>query len=100
MRHQLEMWNVNAVEQIIGANVVEYFMHEAKLKSAVIKRSVVVNDVRTSVTLENEFRDCMNDIAATRGVSVDALITEIADNKTFSNLSSAIRVFVLEYYKG
>jgi predicted DNA-binding ribbon-helix-helix protein len=94
------MWDVSAVGRIIGGNVVEHLMQEAKSKSAVIKRSVVVNHVRTSVTLENEFRDCLQEIASIRRISTSALITEIADNRTFSNLSSAIRVFVLEYYKG
>lgn len=100
LRHQREMWDVSAVGRIIGGNVVEHLMQEAKSKSAVIKRSVVVNHVRTSVTLENEFRDCLQEIASIRRISTSALITEIADNRTFSNLSSAIRVFVLEYYKG
>ncbi|WP_448189538.1 ribbon-helix-helix domain-containing protein [Azospirillum sp. sgz301742] len=58
------------------------------------KRSVLIAGHPTSVSLEEEFWDALKDIASTRGVSVNALIEEI-DAGRAGNLSSAVRVFVL-----
>lgn len=62
------------------------------------KYSVTVDGHRTSITLEPVFWDSLNDIAGSKGKSVSALIAAI-DKKQPENLSSAIRVFVLEHYK-
>jgi predicted DNA-binding ribbon-helix-helix protein len=59
------------------------------------KRSVLVAGHHTSLTLEDVFWDGLKAIAARRGVSVNALVTEIDAGRT-GNLSSAIRVFVLQ----
>ena len=66
--------------------------------SGIIKRSVTVAGHRTSVTLESAFWDSLKDIAHTRGLSVNTLIAEV-DQQQPENLSSALRVFVLDYYK-
>ena len=63
------------------------------------KHSVTVNGHRTSVTLEDAFWLSLKEIAAARGVAVNTLVEEI-DKKQPENLSGAVRVFVLEYYKG
>ena len=62
------------------------------------KRSVTIAGHATSVTLEEEFWQALKDIAAARGLSVNALIAEIDDNSE-GNLSSSIRVYVLEWHK-
>ena len=59
------------------------------------KRSVRVAGHRTSVSVEAAFWHALKEIAAKRGVSLNGLITEF-DNRRAGNLSSAIRVFVLE----
>ena len=59
------------------------------------KRSVVIAGHETSVSLENLFWEELRRLAGGRGVSLNALITEI-DRERRGNLSSAIRVFVLE----
>ena len=61
---------------------------------AVEKRSVLVAGHRTSVSLEPEFWEALRDVAATRGMSLNQLVSEI-DAERDGNLSSAIRVFVL-----
>lgn len=66
--------------------------------SGVIKRSVTVAGHRTSVTLEAAFWDSLKHIAEERKLSVNALIADI-DQKQPENLSSALRVFVLDYFK-
>ncbi|MBX9635095.1 MAG: ribbon-helix-helix domain-containing protein [Magnetospirillum sp.] len=58
------------------------------------KRSVLIAGHPTSVSLEAEFWDALKAEAANRGVSINALIEEI-DAGRAGNLSSAIRVFVL-----
>ncbi len=59
------------------------------------KRSVVIAGHRTSVSLENAFWRELRAIAEARGVGMNRLITEI-DRTRKGNLSSAIRVYVLE----
>jgi predicted DNA-binding ribbon-helix-helix protein len=70
----------------------------------VIKRSILIAGHRTSVSLEDAFWTALKDIAQARHVSVAELIASIdgarqTGNRT-GNLSSAIRVFVLDYYRG
>jgi predicted DNA-binding ribbon-helix-helix protein len=65
---------------------------------AMRKRSVVIAGHRTSVSLETAFWSGLKEIAETRGVSVNRLV-ETIDAARGTNLSSAIRVFVLQCYK-
>lgn len=58
------------------------------------KRSVMIAGHATSVSMEQAFWDQLTRLAEARGVSVNALVTEI-DRARTSNLSSAIRVWVL-----
>lgn len=66
------------------------------MSRGILKRSVMIAGHRTSVTLEEPFWAALREIAATRGLSVAALIGEIDGARDGQNLSSAIRVFVLE----
>ena len=59
------------------------------------KHSVTIAGHRTSVSLEAAFWEALGEIARARGATVNALIAEI-DRQRTGNLSSAIRVFVLE----
>lgn len=59
------------------------------------KRSLAVAGHRTSVSLEAPFWEALGRLAAARGLSVQALVAEIDRGRGASNLSSAIRVFVL-----
>ena len=62
---------------------------------ALRKRSVVIAGHRTSVSLERVFWNTLAEIAATRGVSINRLITEI-DRDRSGSPSSAIHVYVVE----
>jgi predicted DNA-binding ribbon-helix-helix protein len=62
------------------------------------KRSVVIAGHRTSVSLENVFWSGLKEIADERGLSVNRLV-ETIDATRGTNLSSAIRVFVLQSFK-
>ena len=63
------------------------------------KLSLSIAGHRTSVALEPEFWEALRDIAETRGLSLNQLVTEIDRTRT-GNLSSAIRVFVLRTLTG
>ena len=64
------------------------------MKSAVIKRSVVVDGHKTSVSLENEFWEGLREIAERQSTSLSTLVGRIDQERNNCNLSSAIRVFV------
>lgn len=64
-------------------------------RSRLIKRSVTLAGHRTSLSLEVIFWDQLVRIADARGQSLNALVTEI-DEAREGNLSSAVRVFILE----
>lgn len=63
------------------------------------KRSVMIAGHPTSVTLEEPFWDALKDLAAAEGLSVNALIERIDAGRT-GNLSSAVRVYVLNAVRG
>jgi predicted DNA-binding ribbon-helix-helix protein len=70
------------------------------MKSTVIKRSIALNGQRTSISLEDAFWSTLKDIAYERRVTLSHLVASINSNRRqVTNLSSAIRLFVLEFYK-
>lgn len=66
---------------------------------AVVKRSVVVDGHKTSVSLEDAFWRSLKDIAARRGMTLSTQIAVIDQHRKTNNLSSAIRLFVLEHFR-
>jgi predicted DNA-binding ribbon-helix-helix protein len=64
--------------------------------AGVVKRSLVIAGHRTSVSLEDAFWRRLQEIAGERGVSVNALAADIDARRGEANLSSALRVFILE----
>ena len=65
-------------------------------RARVVKRSLVVAGHRTSVSLEDAFWRRFQAIAAQRGVSVNSLAVDVDAARGEANLSSALRVFILE----
>jgi predicted DNA-binding ribbon-helix-helix protein len=68
-------------------------------KSPVVKRSIVVGGHKTSVSLEEAFWSGMKEISRARGLALSDLVGEIDTNRQQGNLSSAIRLFVLDHFK-
>ncbi len=64
--------------------------------SLVVKRSVTLDGRKTSVTLEDEFWDALRAIAHHDQTTVASLIGHVNQARSDSNLSSAVRVFVLK----
>ena len=69
------------------------------MKSQVAKRSIVVAGHKTSVSLEDAFWKGLKEIAAVRAVTLSDLVATIDGGRRQGNLSSAIRLFVLDYYR-
>jgi predicted DNA-binding ribbon-helix-helix protein len=70
------------------------------MKSPVIKRSIVIAGHKTSVSLEDAFWKGLKDIAIARHVTLSDMVASIDTERRHGNLSSAIRLFVLEHYRG
>jgi len=69
------------------------------MESPVVKRSIVIAGRKTSVSLEDAFWKGLREIASDRHLTLSALVAGI-DSKRSGNLSSAIRLFVLNHYRG
>jgi predicted DNA-binding ribbon-helix-helix protein len=69
------------------------------MKTLVPKRSIIIDGCKTSISLEDEFWDCLRKIADERGETLTQLVTGINGRRTTKNLSSCLRVFILEFYK-
>jgi predicted DNA-binding ribbon-helix-helix protein len=70
------------------------------MKSPVVKRSVLLAGRKSSVSLEDEFWTTLKEIAGDRHVTMSELVSGIDKQRQHGNLSSALRLFVLEYYRG
>jgi predicted DNA-binding ribbon-helix-helix protein len=68
------------------------------MKSLVVKRSIVIGGHKTSVSLEHAFWKAFKEIAVLRNMTLSELVMSI-DAERNGNLSSAIRLFVLEFYR-
>ena len=66
---------------------------------SMLKRSIVRSGHKTTTTLENEFWEGLRAIAKEQGETISQLIAKIDDERDLANLSSAIRMFVLRYYR-
>jgi predicted DNA-binding ribbon-helix-helix protein len=69
------------------------------MKSPVIKRSIVIAGHKTSVSLEDAFWTALKEIAVSRRMSLSDIVGAIDAERQHGNLSSAIRLFVLEHYQ-
>ena len=70
------------------------------MKSPVVKRSIVIAGHKTSVSLEDAFWKGLKEIADARGMTLSDIVANIDSQRRHGNLSSAIRLFVLDHYRG
>lgn len=64
---------------------------------AVRKRSVLIKGKRTSISLEDRFWDSLKDMADREGGTIQRIVSEIDKARKGPNLSSAVRVAILDY---
>jgi predicted DNA-binding ribbon-helix-helix protein len=69
------------------------------MKSPVVKRSIVIAGHKTSVSLEDAFWTGLKEIAAARDITLSDMVAAIDSDRRHGNLSSAIRLFVLDHYR-
>jgi predicted DNA-binding ribbon-helix-helix protein len=69
------------------------------MKSFVVKRSIAVDGHKTSVTVEEAFWNGLKEIASDRQLTMSELVSVIDSERLNANLSSAIRLFVLDHYR-
>ena len=69
------------------------------MKSPVVKRSIVIAGHKTSVSLEDAFWKGLKEIANGRDMTLSDLVAAIDSERQHGNLSSAIRLFVLDFYR-
>jgi len=69
------------------------------VKSPIVKRSLVIAGHKTSVSIEDAFWTALKDIAARRDTTVAELVAAIDAGREHGNLSSAGRLFGLDYFR-
>ena len=70
------------------------------MRSSVTKHSIVLSGHKTSVSLEDAFWKALKTIATVREMSLSELVASIDSKREHANLSSAIRLFILDFYRG
>jgi predicted DNA-binding ribbon-helix-helix protein len=69
-----------------------------KGKSLLTRRSIYIGSHKSSVHVEGSFWAALREIADTEGLKLTELIAHIDKHRKTPNLSSAIRLYVLDYY--
>ena len=69
------------------------------MSSTVKKRSIIIGGHKTSISLEDNFWTSLKHIACARRTTVSDVIASLDAARENGNLSSAIRVFVLDQYR-
>jgi predicted DNA-binding ribbon-helix-helix protein len=79
------------------------WLHESNgpcaMKSQIVRRSVVIAGHRKSISLDESVWKSLKEIAAYRDTTLLSLVTTIDSKPKQGNLSSAIRLFVLNFYR-
>ena len=71
------------------------------IKSLVVKQSVSIKGRHSSVSLEGAFWNALKEVAVAQNITAAALVSKIDSEREreAANLSSAIRVYLVEYYR-
>jgi predicted DNA-binding ribbon-helix-helix protein len=69
------------------------------MRSPVVKRSIVIAGHKTSVSLEDAFWKGLKEIATCRDLTLSDMVSAIDSERAQGNLSSALRLFVLDHYR-
>ena len=69
------------------------------MQSSVIKRSIVIAGHKTSVSLEDAFWQGLKEIGKDQNMTLSELVADIDSRRQHGNLSSSIRLFVLDHFR-
>ncbi len=75
-------------------------MVHSSAEGGLMSRNVTINGRRTSLRLEPEMWESLNEIAKREGSTVNAVVAKIDRNRGEGGLTSNVRVFVLSYFRG
>ena len=96
-------FDVADLRQRMGVSVMSIAMgnvyRDEPMRSPIIKRSVGIAGGKTSVSLEDAFWKGLKEIASERNMGTSELVAAINSERQYGNLSSAIRLFVLGFYR-
>jgi len=70
-----------------------------RASSSLVIHTVVVGTHRTTIRLEPQMWDALKDIARRRRLTMHDLVTSIADARSASTLTAAIRVYIVDFYR-
>jgi predicted DNA-binding ribbon-helix-helix protein len=87
----------NAPAHHAGRRAGAHCRKEAIMKSTVLKRSIVISGHKTSISLEDPFWSGLKEIAKGHKSTLSSVVAQIESSREYGNLSSAIRLFVLEH---
>jgi predicted DNA-binding ribbon-helix-helix protein len=87
--------------QVVGAanKLPQRPRRPANSASSLVIHAIVVDRHRTTVRLEPEMWNALQDIAHLAGLTVNDVATDIDRMRTASSLTAAIRVYVVEFYR-
>jgi len=71
---------------------------EGRWKSSRVKPSIRIAGNKTSISLEEVFREALTEIVKERQTTLQELVTSINAERGDANLSSAVRVFILDHF--
>ena len=69
------------------------------MKSLIVKHTIIIDGHKTSVSLEGAFWNDLKKIAHAKEATLTELVAEIDQAREQGNLSSAIRLYVLEHIR-
>ena len=92
-------WKKRRLKNFAGISMRTKSKKENAMKSPVVKRSIVIAGHKTSVSLEDAFWASLKDIAGTRNMTLSELVASIDADRRQGNLSSAIRLYVLDHFR-
>ena len=67
--------------------------------SVSISRNVTISGHRTSIRLQREMWDAIEEICRREKITLHQLCTQIAERKSSRSLTSEVRVYVVSYYR-
>ncbi len=70
-----------------------------RVRSGLVNRNIVIDGRRTSVRLEPQMWDALNEIARREGRTVHEICTEVDADRVQSTFSASLRVYILSYFR-
>jgi predicted DNA-binding ribbon-helix-helix protein len=90
---------MNKIDQRSELAAAGDMVRERQTERGLRSGNIVVNGHRTSIRLEPEMWSALAEIAAAEGVRVNELVSRIAGRARVGSLTSAVRVFIMAYYR-